>query len=49
MDDILDFIDAQVVVCDVLANTSRIVLTIPLDEIEINRDISRPELLARVC
>ena len=29
--------------------TSRIVLAIPLDEIEVQRDISRPELLARVC
>ena len=49
MDDILDFIGAQAIVCDVLGITSRIVLTIPLDEIEVHRDISRPELLARVC
>ena len=39
MDDILDFIDAQAIICDVLDITSRIVLTIPLDEIEVHRDI----------
>ncbi len=39
MDDILDFIDAQAVLCDVLGITSRIDLTIPLDEIEVHRDI----------
>jgi len=49
MDDVLNFIDAQAVIFDVLRITSRIVLAIPLDEIEVQRDISRPELLARVC
>ncbi len=39
MDDILDFIDAQAVLCDVLGITSRIDLTIPLDGIEVHRDI----------
>jgi hypothetical protein len=49
MDDVLNFIDAQAVVCNVLRITSRIVFAISLDEIEVHRDISRPELLARVC
>ena len=49
MDDVLNFIDAQAVIFDVLRITSRIVLAIPLAEIEVQRDISCPELLARVC
>jgi len=49
MDDVLNFIDAQAVVFDLLRITSRIVLATPLDEIKVHRDISRPELLARVC
>jgi hypothetical protein len=40
---------ANDVVRDVVGLTSRIVLAIPRDEIEVQRNISRPDLLARVC
>jgi|GEM_PF-5935915 len=49
VDHVLNFIDAQAVAGDVLGISSRIVLAISFDEIEVHRMISRPDSSASIC